>query len=732
MSQFKNRLGFVAVSLVAGYSASCQDHTASEEYTTKLQGQTEVNPSQAATLQSLVDDTSEGDTIVFEAGTYEIDSAFRFRSGRAYVADSAAPPNAVIFKPCASCSYVTLEHASGTGGGPSVRDVRIAGIVFDGIGLDFRSSANDYTSYNIVLDDLVFMNGDTNADWSTRYVYFGDVDGAVVNNCTFLRSQSHGGKGVSAYRTHNVVVHGSHFGTTRHLPLPNPDGHFKTAINLHGGYKYGNTSVDSKVHGNVIRRDVVSDCGSDCEDHGVYGLFHDGIEATANRVDGWSYSGSGGAFKLRNSANVFVFNNRMMTSGIRLYTQEVHEETSPNYAAYRHLYRVHVHGNWFSDLDNDAPNGPNPDGPNAILYNRVDGEPEPPVNIGNYDDLGYEEDIYWRGDNSSTESARLRVDHALPSAFCIESGTNFVLDSDHAGVQTEDCVPADSWDRPLSGVFSGDFNGDGIEDLATRIRDTQGNWKFRVYASEGEHRRMEDWGAGAYVGTDTEDFGIHVGDFAGDDADDILYYGKCGGSGERCWRVHAGSASGGPFTVHLGFGNNLYSSSETLIYGVHVGDFDNNGKDDLLYRGKVGAGVLAWRVHLSDGSTFSVKNFGDGASFGDDSPSYGLLIGDYDNNGEDDVAYVGDCSGSPCFKVHLNSNTANSFGAPQVWDQGGGIFRDSPRTEHFGIKVGDVNGDGKADLAYRGKCGSPGTPRWRYHQSTGTNFSVYCSDTLDF
>ena len=71
-----------------------------------------------------------------------------------------------------------------------------------------------------------------------------------------------------------------------------------------------------------------------------------------------------------------------------------------------------------------------------------------------------------------------------------------------------------------------------------------------------------------------------------------------------CWRVHLGQSN------NLGagedWGNGYYGSQISLLIGLQVNDFNGDGRDDLLYRGKCGnTGVHCWRMHLSNGAGFN-------------------------------------------------------------------------------------------------------------------------------
>lgn len=468
-------------------------------------------------------------------------------------------------------------------------------------------------------------------------------------------------------------------------------------------------SRNIKIHNTIMRRFQSPNC-TDCVDRGIYAAWYDGIELTENRVDGWfDYSA-----KLRNSDNTFVFNNHFKNSGIYLHT----DRDPDGIQSPEHLWDAHVFKNRF-DMPGCEP------GYCGISYWREGGLTD--------ENTEYERNVQLR-ENSFPYGGIIRLNHYDGTKFCVENNpgaTHEFLGDAAEDVQLSGCNP-DSWDHSLAGVFTGDFDNDGVNDTATLLPVGSTDWSWRVYVSDGDRYQMLDFGNGIWRHVDTEMYGVHVGDFTQDGKDDIIYRGRCGG-GETCWRVHA--SNGTSFVTKTSFGDGLFESDETVRFGVHVGDFDGDGfKDDLVYRGKCGSpGVPCWRVHKSNGTTFSTHDYGDSAVwYQGDSETYGLLIGNFDGDaaGKDDIAYLGKCGSSRCMRVHLNNGSM--FVYQSNWGQGAGILRDGPEiTEHFGMRVGDLNNDGKADIGYRGKCGS--SSRWRYHRTnaTATGFDVVCSDTYD-
>jgi hypothetical protein len=182
--------------------------------------------------------------------------------------------------------------------------------------------------------------------------------------------------------------------------------------------------------------------------------------------------------------------------------------------------------------------------------------------------------------------------------------------------------------------------------------------------------RPQNYG-GVVAIDDTFRFGFHTGDFNGDRRDDIVFQGRCGDDRHRCWRVLASQLNG--TFAKQDWGDGIYPSpTETTDYGLLVGDFNGDGRDDIAYRGLCGAAAACTRVQLAqEDSTFVVARM-----------SYGL-------------------------------------------------YADGPYTPHFGLRVGDFNADGRADIAYRGRCGKVSAYAWRRHLSgLGNGFTISCSARL--
>ena len=266
------------------------------------------------------------------------------------------------------------------------------------------------------------------------------------------------------------------------------------------------------------------------------------------------------------------------------------------------------------------------------------------------------------------------------------------------------------------GLVAGDFDNDGLDDIAYRGFCGSQVPCWRVQPSTGNGFLYgQNWGNGAYFSPDSDDFGLVAGDFDNDGLDDIAYRGFCG-SQVPCWRVQPSTGNG--FLYGQNWGNGAYFSPDSDDFGLVAGDFDNDGLDDIAYRGFCGSQVPCWRVQPSTGNGFLYgQNWGNGAYFSPDSDDFGLVAGDFDNDGLDDIAYRGFCGSQvPCWRVQ--PSTGNGFLYGQNWGNGAYF---SPDSDDFGLVAGDFDNDGLDDIAYRGFCGSQ-VPCWRVQPSTGNGF----------
>jgi hypothetical protein len=138
------------------------------------------------------------------------------------------------------------------------------------------------------------------------------------------------------------------------------------------------------------------------------------------------------------------------------------------------------------------------------------------------------------------------------------------------------------------------------------------------------------------------------------------------------------------------FGNNWTPTPmpEANLSHTFTGDFNGDGYVDLGYRDNTNA----IQIRLSNGYSFIPKvawipSGGYGNANGK------LYVGDYDGNGRDDLLYFDD--GEKAVYVALSSGTA--FNAPNsgkwIQNNGYGSLKNN-------YKVGDFNGDGKSDLGY--------------------------------
>ncbi|MBI3823924.1 MAG: VCBS repeat-containing protein [Planctomycetes bacterium] len=273
----------------------------------------------------------------------------------------------------------------------------------------------------------------------------------------------------------------------------------------------------------------------------------------------------------------------------------------------------------------------------------------------------------------------------------------------------------------------GDFNGDGIMDLAT-VHSSASAF-VNVLLGTGNGNFITAPGSPFAVGFDARD--LTSADFNGDGLSDLAVpiYSGAPGRGVRIFLATGGGqfaeAAGSPFGL------------PHYVESIATADFNNDGKADLVVNSREGDHFTdTVSVLLGDGA----GGFGGPLNLNVGSAPYSLAVADCNRDGKQDVivvnsfsnaihVYLGDGAGGfgnainsavPLAPYRVGVGDFNHDGTPGTQDDvtqilvgdGTGAFTPAPGGASFvggsnGIVVGDFNGDGTLDFAAVGTFSGP-------------------------
>jgi len=245
-------------------------------------------------------------------------------------------------------------------------------------------------------------------------------------------------------------------------------------------------------------------------------------------------------------------------------------------------------------------------------------------------------------------------------------------------------------------VAAGDLNGDGIPDMvvANDCVDSScsvGSVGVLLGNGDGTFQPAQSYPSGGLYS-----YSVAVGDFNGDGKSDVVVANEC----------QTSACSGGSVSVLLGNGDGTlqpaqsYASGGVYALSVAVGDFNGDGKSDVVVTNECqtstcSSGGISVLLGNGDGTFQPAQSYTSGGSV-----AFSVAVGDFNGDGKSDLVVANLCQTSAsCSSGGISvllGNGDGTFQPPQSFASGGQYA--------YSVAVGDLNGDGKLDLAVGNQC----------------------------
>jgi len=268
--------------------------------------------------------------------------------------------------------------------------------------------------------------------------------------------------------------------------------------------------------------------------------------------------------------------------------------------------------------------------------------------------------------------------YAVPNPFIPTFGTSHTITANSFSPK----VDLSTGTGPIF-LAVGDLDGDGKPDLAVANCTSATVSVFRNTStagtiSSGSFAPKVDFATG------TMPFGVALGDLDGDGKPDLTV----ANSGVNTVSVFKNISSVGSIT----FNPKVDFATGSNPFGVAIGDLDGDGKPELTVTNSSSNTVSVFK-NISTAGTINASSFSTKVDFAVGGSPWGIVIGDLDRDGKPDLAVVNNGSATVSVLHNISSaGTINSSSlAPKVDFATG--------TNPLEVAIGDLDGDGRADLA---------------------------------
>jgi hypothetical protein len=225
-------------------------------------------------------------------------------------------------------------------------------------------------------------------------------------------------------------------------------------------------------------------------------------------------------------------------------------------------------------------------------------------------------------------------------------------------------------------VGTGDFNGDSRDDVLWR----NDNGDLTNWLGQANGGLVSNFG-NAYYQVDNSWHVAATGDFNGDGRSDVLWRNDSGRVTD--WLGQANSGLSGNFA-------NADANAGTDWHIVGTGDFNGDGRDDILWRNDNGD-ITNWLGQANGGF---VSNFGN-AFYHVDNSWHVAGTGDFNGDGRDDILWRSNSGEVTDWLGQASSGFVSNFANADA----------NAGTDWHIVGTGDFNGDGRSDILWRNDNG---------------------------